>query len=231
MKTSYFRCFLPAILSVSAWLTVPSEASTIFWGTRPNDLLYDSEGNMLDATFVFELGTFSPGFVPDASNLDQWSANWLIFDAAIAGSGWSPANQEVTGTVEHTATSGSTSPFATPGATFDQGAPAYLWVYNSKDLNTNPEWALLLDVDNGANTYYPWEFPDPTLTGDSFDWQTQDVDTAIFGGVNGTRAAGDFTALPATFTIQTAVVPEPGSALLLVLGALATYRRCRRASR
>lgn len=228
MKIKLLRLFLIAV-SCSVFLsTKDAAASTIFWGTKPNDLLFDSQGNALDATFVFELGTFASTFTPNETNMDQWAANWFVFDAAISGSGWNPAGQEVTGSVEHTTSSGSTSPYATPGATFDQGTTAYLWVYNSKDLNTNPEWALLVDVDNGANLYYPWEFPDPTLENDSFDWQTQDVETAIYGGVNGTRAAGDFSALPATFTIQTAVVPEPGSALLVIIGAMAVIGRAKR---
>lgn len=91
-----------------------------------------------------------------------------------------------------------------------------------------PEWALLADNDHGTNVLNAWEFPDPTLqSGESFDWQTRDLDTAIFGGVNDLQGPGLHTASPATFTLQTHVVPEPSSALLLALagGSLMRARR------
>lgn len=228
---STFRCFT-AVFVVFASVAVPSRAATIFWGTFANDTLIDSQGNALTGSFTFELGTFVPGFTPTALNLSDWAANWLIFDAAVAGGAWNPANQEVTGTVDHTAGAGSTSPFATPAAVFPEGTPAYLWVYNTKDLNASAEWALAEDVDNGSNVLNAWEFPDPAeQLGESYDWQTRDLDTAIFGGVNNARAAGIFTATPVDFTIQTAAVPEPGSVMLVALGAFLAVRRARRMAR
>ena len=213
------------------------QGSTIFWGTPQNSDLLDpafahlhlvnSQGVLLDGSYSFELGTFAPGFTPDATNLDQWELNWIIFDKAVAGNGWNPGNQEVAGTVDHTPTSGSSSPSATPAGVYPQGAPAYLWVYNTKNMIVSPEWALLQDVDNGSNIYEAWEFPDPADTGGSFDWQVRDVDTPIFGGVNGVRGAGDFAVAPAQFAVQTAAVPEPGSALLMGLGSLLVLRRRR----
>jgi hypothetical protein len=227
---------LSKIISAIFLLAVgASQGSTIFWGTPQNTGLADpsiyiinSQGNLLDASYSFEIGTFATGFTPDSTNLDQWELNWIVFDKVSNGSGWNPGNQEVAGTVDHTTTSGSSSPFATPGGVFPQGVPAYLWVYNTKNMSLTPEWALLEDVDNGSNTYAAWEFPDPALTLDSFDWQVKDVDTPIYGGVNNVRGAGDFAVQPAAFAIQTAAVPEPGSILLLGLGSFMAFRRSRR---
>lgn len=222
------------VLLVTA--AAPCRAATIFWGTFSNDTLIDSQGNALTGSYTFELGTFAPGFTPTDSNLTDWAANWMVFDAAVVGGAWNPANQEVTGTADHTATGGSSSPFAAPADIFPQGTPAYLWVYNTKDLNSNAEWALAADVDNGSNVYAAWEFPDPAEQGTpplfldmpSYDWQTRDLDTAIFGGVNNARGAGTFSATPVDFTIQTAAVPEPGSVMLFALGAFLMVRRARR---
>ena len=203
-------------------------ASTIFWGSLFGDTLLTSSGTALDSSFTFELGNFINGFVPTAGNTASWALNWQVFDTAVNTDGWTPADQEIAHSVDHTLASGSTSPTSTPSAIFTEGAPAYLWAFNSKDVNTMPEWALLADNDHGTNVLNAWEFPDPTLqSGESFDWQTRDLDTAIFGGVNDLQGPGLHTASPATFTLQTHVVPEPSSALLLALagGSLMRARR------
>ena len=58
------------------------QGSTIFWGTPQNSDLLDpafahlhlvnSQGVLLDGSYSFELGTFAPGFTPDATNLDHF---------------------------------------------------------------------------------------------------------------------------------------------------------------
>ena len=220
---------LSAVLALSTASVSSLQGATLHWGTLPNDSLLDSEGNALTSNFTFELGTFGSGFVPTEFNIYDWQANWIVFDAAVAGTGWNPAVQEVVRSANHTAGGGSDSAFADPGAVFDQGAVAYLWVYNTKDFSgALPEWALLEDVDNGPNLFGSWEFPDPSeQSGESYDLQTRDLDSPIVGGVNSARGAGVFTVEPAVFTIQTAVVPEPGSGVLLAVGALWTLRRRR----
>jgi hypothetical protein len=221
---------LSAIFALATASVCSLKGATMHWGTLPNDVLLDSAGNALTADFVFELGTFAGGFVPTDSNVFEWEANWMVFDAAVVGTGWNPAGQEVVRSANHTAGGGSDSIFADPGDVFDQGAVAYLWVYNTKDLSgTLPEWALLEDVDNGPNLFASWEFPDPSeQSGESYDLQTRDLDSPILGGVNSVRGAGLFALEPPVFTIQTAVVPEPGAGLLLAVGALWTLRRHRR---
>ena len=216
------------IATTALLLTVcPTQGSTIFWGSLFNDVLVDSAGNALDASYSFELGTFVPGFTPTSENLPDWGANWKTFDAVQDGAGWSPGDQFVEGTVNHTLTGGSDSGAAVPTDTFAQGSQAYLWVYNSKDYATTSEWALLYD-DAGAtavNIYGDWLFPDPALEFDSFDWQFRDLDVAIFGGVNGAQGAGAYSAEPVPagpegYYVQTHTVPEPGSALLVLVAGM-----------
>lgn len=207
-------------------------ASTVFWGTFNNDTLYDSTGADLGVGFTFEIGTFTTGFTPTVANMSQWAANWMIFDAAMNGDGWTPGAHFVNTSADHNALAGSNSPDANPLDVFGQGTPAYLWVFNNKAGDNSSEWALLADVDKGSNVFGgAWAFPDPAeQSGQSYDWQTRDLDTAIFGGVNGTQGAGLFTASPVAFTIQTHLVPEPGSALLIAAAGAACMRR-RRSSR
>ncbi len=219
-----------AILWLCA-IAAPVSASTIFWGSKQNDTLVDSAGNSLDASYQFELGYFntSSGWAPTSLNISEWESRWIIFDKASFGLGWDPTNREINTSVDHTSTSGSTSAFANPASVFTQGATVYLWVYNSKTLVGDVEWALLCDSDKGANVFPgAWEFPDPSLqSGESFDWQTRDLDTAILGGVNGVQGPGGYSVDPGVFTIQTHVVPEPGSALLIIIAGMGLARRRR----
>ena len=67
--------------------------------------------------------------------------------------------------------------------------------------------------------------PDPANVAGSFDWQLADADDAVIGGVNDVHVAGEFNATPPTFSLQTAVVPEPGSAFLLFAAFAAHFVR------
>ena len=122
-------------------------ASTVFWGSFSNDILLNSAGNSLDGSYRFEVGTFVTGFTPTVANIQLWEANWMVFDAAVDGDGWSPLDQFVNTSAEHTASAGSNSPDADPADVFAQGVLAYLWVFNSKDLGVagteRPCWQIM----------------------------------------------------------------------------------------
>lgn len=231
MKTrqSIVAGFIPIALCFT-FLSCAS-ASTIFWGSRQNDVIVDSNGVNLGANFQFEIGYFdtSSGWAPTILNISEWEARWIVFDKASFGNGWDPTNREINTSVNHTVFSGSDSPFADPSSVFTQGATVYLWVYDSKSLLGNAEWALLCDSDKGANVFQgAWEFPNPIeQNGESYDWQTRDLDTAILGGVNGTQGPGGYLVDPGVFTIQTHAVPEPGSVALLITSGLLVIRRRR----
>lgn len=230
---------LAALFGVMVWLSCAASASTVFWGSVFNDALFDSNGQPLTADYSFEIGSFG-GFIPTYQNVDQWAANWKVFDRAFDATpldlldpdseGWNSVEQFFAGTVEHNAGGGSDSPDANPTDVFMQGERAYLWVYNSKSIVPGSEWALLTDSSTAGNSGNAWVFPDPAdLPGTSYDWQLGDADEAIIGGVNGVQGDGDYTVDPGAFSLQTHVVPEPGSALLLFAAAAAHLTR--RASR
>ncbi|SKB07241.1 PEP-CTERM protein-sorting domain-containing protein [Prosthecobacter debontii] len=214
-------------------LAQPAVASTIFWGSSIGvDVLIDSNGQPLGGEFSFEMGVFDNGFVPTVTNINDWAANWRVFDIAFDPTptipddgdpeGWSEENQAFAGTVDHLSDGTSDSPYATPGFQFQQGTVVYLWVYNTKDRVTETEWALVTDGVNTGDTLSDWVFPDPAEVAGSYDWMLGDADSAVYGGLSDNGGGG--------VTLQTLVVPvpEPGSVLLLgvtVLGALLHRRR------
>lgn len=240
MNPSSFFKQLAAVILTMAWLHGDVSASTIFWGSEFNAVLLDSQEpsspgdplTTLDVTFSFEVGTFG-GFIPTASNLDQWVANWKVLDRAFLddANGWNVPDQFFTGTVEHNTSGNSESPDANPLDVFTQGEKIYFWAYNSKDIVPGSEWALVTDSNVAGNLGNSWIVPDPLdPPGTSYDLMLMDADVSVFGGLNDVQGPGTYGAnVPPTFRLQTAVVPEPGSALLL-FGAAAAFLT-RRASR
>jgi hypothetical protein len=239
MKARFHATTLAVLfmLGLSTWT---SSAATIFWGSQHPDFFYTSTGASLDSEFVFEVGTFDTtgGWTPNAGNLSEWAARWMLFDRATVGAGWNANDQNLDNVVNHTVTGASSALEANASHIFTQGTQAYLWVYNTQIIDVGAEWALLADFNKGANVFgnslnpaeqfVAWEFPDPSLQGgESYDWQTRDLDTPIFGGVNGVQGDGAFSVNPGVFTIQTHAVPEPGSALLLLLAGGAGFLRRR----
>jgi len=119
-----------------------------------------------------------------------------------------------------------------PTYAFNQGDTAYLWAYNSKTIEPSSEWALVTEAGNtGTLSGNPWVIPNLGDSG-SYNWNLGDATTAIVGGSNSAQGPGTYSANPGVFSLQTAVVPEPGSAILLLAAAAAHLtRRMRRLSR
>jgi hypothetical protein len=217
------------LLTLAALLTSPLvKGSGVGWGSSPFDtqFLYSSTGSLLDDSFVFELGTFG-SFVPTSSNIDQWQANWNLLDRAEAPavSGWNSGAQYFTSSFTFE-TDGTVSGLS-GSSIFTTGQQAYLWVQSGE------EWALVTDNTVGSTANDIWQLPNP---GDDLaqplTWSLNTATTAIIGGVNGTQSTtGTHAFDPAnnTLRLQTHVVPEPGTALLiLVAGCLARLRRSAR---
>lgn len=204
------------------------------------DELYNSQGEVLDATFSFEIGAFINGFVPTAANLNDWSANWITFDLAFYDTslpdptegGWDPyIHQYFASWALHLTDGTSNSAYATPGAVFPQGTQAYLWVYNSKDISFTSEWALVTDLNPVGNIVDRWLFPNPLDdSSNPLSWNLEDADTAIFGALNSgaSTGGGEVTNQPSSYSLQTYQVPEPGGVLLVAsAGLLLMLRRNR----
>lgn len=230
MKITSTSSWLALAVMLGCFLPESGRGSTVFWGSSFNDLLFNSTGQTLDESFIFEVGTFTSGFVPTIHNSYQWDANWKVLDRAVHpdSEGWNVPEQFFVGTVEHQPDGTSDSLAANPADVFLMGETVYLWVYNSKAIVPGSEWALVTDSDLLGNLANGWRIPDPAdPVGTSYDWQLLDADTAILGGVNGIQGAGEFSVNPGIFSLQTHVVPEPGSSLLVLL-ALAVGVQSRR---
>jgi hypothetical protein len=235
------QCLLAVICLITVGSPFQARAATINWSSDFEDDLFNSTGATLDGTFSFEIGTFGALFIPTLANIDQWTANWKVFDRVYDPTpldpgdgdpeGWNIPSQFFVGSAEHNAFAGSDSPDANPGDVFNQGEIGYLWIFNSKDYLIGPEWALLGNTSSAGDLGNLWVIPDPTdPPGTSYEWKLSDADTTVFGGANGIQGPGDYTVTPGSFSLQTAAVPEPGSALLIVIAGtclgLSRRRRC-----
>lgn len=240
MKIHIIHCL--ALLMLACFTGAQSaRATTINWGTyfdpfRTSSLIFDSNGNPLDDTYVFELGTFG-SFIPTQSNLADWAVNWKVFDRAMMGDGWLSSS----GTIGHSATLEedftTSNPALSQAVVFTPGEQAFIWAYRDASGSPTPspifdasfQWALLTDNDglNGDD----WILPAPSgHVALSLDWRIEDATFSPFGGLLDTQYDGDFSSTPGSFILQThtAPVPEPGSALLLALPAVLGLRRRRR---
>ncbi len=241
-----------ALVLLSAVPTESLHARSVAWSSSVLDNLFDSAGTIaggdfaLDSTFSFEIGAFTNGFTPTSSNLDLWAANWVVFDAATtANSFWDSNISYYSSSANLNSNGTSSSAGATLGGIFAQNQVGYLWVFNDKAINSHSEWALVTDLNPVGNVGDSWVFPSPAdqLSPDVI-WALADADTVIFGGVNGIQGAGAYTNDPNSdpnaaplepggplFSLQTHVVPEPSSSLLIASTGLFWMLRKRRRNR
>lgn len=203
-----------------------ARGSGVDWANGPFDPvpMMDNFGNALDSTYVFELGTFGNGFVPTAANVELWSVNWKLLSVAAAPDDWFPA---IPSFGESFSFNANGTVLGLPGsATFTAGEQAYLWVHSGV------QWALVTDTLPGATGDDIWQLPAPGDAGPTsqLTWVLDQANVAIVGGVNGVQSGTPIAFDPGSnFRLQTAVIPEPGSCLLVLLaGCLARFHRFRR---
>ncbi len=226
MKPSRLLC-LAAVAVFCTW--APSVGAVgIDWESGSGPGMFDSFGNSLDDRFSFELGTFNAGFTPTAGNLADWGDNWHVLDRATApgANGWDSSAGIFVGSMSFNASMASLSAAADPAYAFVTGAQIYLWTFNSQDLVTGNEWALVTRTADVGSSFQVWSIPDSGEPLNSSLVLTN-ADTVIYGGVNNFQGAGEYDtgAAPTTFALQTHAIPEPGSALLLSVGLLLAVRR------
>lgn len=218
---SHLCALLAAVCVIAA---SPCHAQTLNWGNQFGDRLTDSEGNLLDSTFTFELGAFPLAFVPDETNVNQWLANWMMFDTAE----FNPGAGYFTGEVFILEDVTSSNPSADPSSF--AGLVAYLWIRDNDQPIPGSEW-LLVRSDQ-------WAFP---LTGGDccdtsvIEWSVSDLDGGDMPewGRQGTPVGpGSYTTNTSTnSSLQTfTFVPEPSTALLTAITGLGMALRRKRSA-
>jgi hypothetical protein len=226
--------FLLRFPAVAALVCGPLlHAQQIDWGSTVFSDLVDSEGNVLDNSFVFQLGAFDPGYDPSANDPVDWLSHWEVFDEAdyngieepvddgIYGYYTSTANMEPDGT--------SDSPEESPGASSFEGRQAFIWIRNGDNPEPGTEWLVV--------TTSSWVFPTvvPGCCGGALplEWSNSDLtafDIPLWGSQGGIPGPGEYT-VTGPYTQQTfTFVPEPGSVLLVGLGGILLTMRRKRAA-
>lgn len=228
-----FRTFLQTLACAALLLGAgSSHARTITWGDAVGDTLLYSAGGNLGDDVIFELGSFG-SFTPTTSNMDQWVANWKVFDQAVAGAGFNSAESffDSTATVNADGTSSAAPPLSP--FVFNQGEQAYIWAFKvDKTLANGGEWALITNDATDGSSLDDWLFPSHSdQTNLPLEWRLSNASDVIFGGLNSVQGPGDHNSNPVTFDLQLhAIVPEPGSGLLLGAAVAALGLRRRRAA-
>ena len=204
-------------------LGATAQGQTIEWGSYSGIDMFDSAGNILDDTFIFQLGAFTDNFTPDETNYQDWFANWMVFDQAVYNEADGIFMPSVAPQMQPDGTSNSL--FLSPGATSFVGMDAYIWIYNSEDPVPGTEWLLVHAGD--------WVFPeyDPDCCGGfPLQWSISDLDSGDapqWGSHSGSTGPGEFT-YTGPFDLRThTFVPEPSSLMLVFLGSGLLMRRRR----
>lgn len=199
---------------------------------------------------IMEIGSFG-SFIPTAENMHEWMDHWKIFDAITPGDSDSSdafstnslddTYGRYSGGAELTGGQLSTSEdaaFHNPDATFSGNEQAYVFMRTSDDYAGGSQWLLFTSSGDSDGTGLGdaiWQFPD---TGDgapdfSQVWTLDQADTAIVGAINGgstnggDTGAGSFTDSSTNFALRLHAVPEPESALLILISTVAVARRRR----
>ncbi len=229
MKTHSFFCRLGAALLLCGLGAAPAMADrTINFSSTLEAINYTSEGTVFDDTFDLELGMFTGGFVPDASNTSEWLYYWI------------PAPNSNTSVHAGSLVSYSTEsvPFGGPANAFQgfvtlnsndtlfaPGGQAYFWIFDERQQVASAEWLLLTNEEWKVPTVMPGEIE---LT--DLNWLTSDLGTtSVTGSVNPDYDPELPVAMQAPHLVSTLVaVPEPGALLLALPAGLVFWFRRRR---
>ena len=144
-------------------LAATAHAETINWYCISNKTNLTGNGANMGASFSFQLGVFSKGFVPTASNLNEWSTYWTSAGSAA----YSTVYKSFTGIFVVTSNA----------APFTVGAKAYVWGRSTSA--TGDQWMLFRDTS--------WTWPAPNLIGPPMDgWDASTANEIILGAIQPT---------------------------------------------
>lgn len=194
--------------------TLSGNSQTLNWGSLTNSTIVDSQGAALDNTYLIQIGAFDTTFIPNGSNIAQWTDHWHAFDTADYSYNTTDLGY-FTGTENLQNVTNYSSMF--------EGLTAYLLIRNTAKTEY-----FLATTESTAE----WKFPAldtgccPTGT---TTWSVSNLapDTPIWGGHDDKEGGGDYVA-PGPFDLQTHAVPEPSVSLIAMLGCGFALMRRRR---
>jgi hypothetical protein len=149
------------LLISCGFLVLPSRAETITWFCDPVSSNLDATGQPMDGFFQFQLGAFTAGFEPTATNAAQWAANWT--PAATAD--YHEGNRLFQG--QFTLTSNA-APFTVNG----KG-----WLWGFRNSGSGSDWILF------RHPAWRWPAANP-LNPPLRQWNTKDATEVILGSVS-----------------------------------------------
>ncbi len=219
------------------FLAVKAQSQTLNWGSEDLGIVVDSNGAEVDNTFVFELGAFF-NFTPTENNVDDWYANWQVFDFTSYNAGINDRNFEGSVYVENDPNDPEANVATSNNPSASQlnfsGLEAYMWVRKGNTPTVGSEW-LLVRADS-------WVFPTQGAaccdTG-LIEWSTTDLGSSVplWGRQYGVRGPGEGEFDSQTYDYNTSpllqtftFVPEPSTFVMSVVAALGLLLRRRRPS-
>ena len=210
MKSHPFHTLRRVVLAgllLTVWLPAqqvvpPENGAQIGWATNAFATNLRADGFTTFAAggtpVYFELGAFGPAFDPANRDFGNWKDAWTPLASAV----YNTDDDQVI----------ATSTLTNNDGPFQAGGQAWIWAYTSKELSADSEWLIVAAPS--------WIWPDKSAPlpvtfsmGDALPSQ------ALIGRVNPASGA---------FHMRLEAIPEPGSAVLLALPALALALRRRR---
>ena len=149
--------------------------ATIAFGSSVGALNLTSAGVELDNRFVFEIGCFSPGFVPTAANTTEWITQWHAFPDGVAAYQTTALGAPFPADWQLNSFSGSVQILENP-APFTTGVSLYLWGFDRRTLSGKGEWILM--------TAPSWVCPDGQEINPAVSYAVSNASRAIVGRIN-----------------------------------------------
>jgi hypothetical protein len=141
-------------------LAIPARAETITWFCDPASANFDAAGTPMDGFFQFQLGAFTPGFVPTASNAAEWAGHWVSASTAAYHEGNDLFQGQFTLT-------GNAAPFVVNGNA---------WIWGFRNGGSGSDWILF------RSPAWRWPAANP-LNPPLLQWNARDASVVILGDV------------------------------------------------
>lgn len=221
------------------------KADTLTYSDSVNQVVF-ANGNSIPFTdsenytqLSVKLGWFSDGFTPTLNNFSSWETNFnpLVVDAISGYSGKGALGYAISSVASTALTAPSISAQIGSGANNTGGSSAatmpagkLLWLIGSSVANATANSSGSIYSSNPATEFFAatggladttWVIPSITSEGGTTDFSLSVINSSS-DVIVGTYLSGN--------KIQMAVIPEPSTAYLIILGAGALFSSRRRKS-